>query len=115
MRAVVRSVRFPDLEQGAQFDPANVRELVEVCAGPSDGPGEEYFCLTVCTPAALAEVLEDQPLLVGRHWLFVAEFDAKAVELFLRRAVERIEGPTWAEVAAKIGRLGLWEFEDYRP
>jgi hypothetical protein len=28
-------------------------ELVEEYVGPSDGPGEESFCLTVCTPAAL--------------------------------------------------------------
>jgi hypothetical protein len=88
---------------------------VEICAGPSDGPGEEYFQLTVCTPAALAELLAGEPVLVGRHWLFVAEFDAAAVERFLRRAVAEIEGQTWNEVAAKIGRLGLWEFEDYRP
>ena len=47
-------------------------ELVEVYVGPSDGPGEESFCLTVCTSAALAEVLSDQPVLVGRHGLFVA-------------------------------------------
>jgi hypothetical protein len=106
MRAVVRSVRFPDLERGARFDPGNARELVEVYAGPSDGPGEESFCLTVCTPAALAEVLTDQPVLVGRHWLFVA---LPASGCRARR------GPAWSEVAAKIGRLGLWEFEDYRP
>jgi hypothetical protein len=115
MGAVARSVRFPDLERDAQIDPGNTRQLVEVYAGPSDAPGEESFSLTVCTPAALAEVLTGQPALVGRHWLFVAEFDPAAVEGFLRRAVERVEGATWSEVAAKIGRLGLWEFEDYQP
>jgi len=88
---------------------------VEICAGPSDGPGEEVFQLTVCAPAALAEVLAGRPVLVGRHWLFMAEFDAAAVERFLRQAVQNVEGRTWNDVAEKIGRLGQWEFEDYRP
>lgn len=115
MRAVVRSVRFPDLEAGRQVIPENACELVEVYVGPSDGPGEESFCLTVCTPAALVEVLAEQPVLVGRHWLFAAEFSPRAVEEFLRHRIGQIEGATWSEVAQKVGKLGAWEFEDYQP
>jgi hypothetical protein len=29
--------------------------------------------------------------------------------------VESEEAPTWAELAAKVGRIGKWEFEDYHP
>jgi hypothetical protein len=47
--------------------------------------------------------------------LFVAEFDPAAVERFLRRAVNDVEGRSWNDVAARIGRLGHWEFEDHRP
>jgi hypothetical protein len=115
MRAVVRSVRFPHLQSGRQIASENGRELVEVLVGPSDGPGGESFCLTACTPAALVEVLAEQPVLVGRHWLFVAEFSPRVVEDFLRRRIEQIEGATWTEVAQKVGRLGFWEFEDYQP
>jgi hypothetical protein len=101
----VRSIRFPDVERGESFDPENTRQLVVVCAGPSDGPGEEYFCLEMCTPAALAELLTSQPVVVGRHLLFVAEFNVRLVEDFLPRAVQQVEGATWSEGAAKIGRL----------
>ena len=59
--------------------------------------------------------LEVPSALVGRHWLFVAVFSPRVVEEFLRRRIEQIEGPTWSKVAQKVGRLGLWEFEDYRP
>ena len=83
-------------------------ELVEVYVGPSDGPGEESFCLTVCTPAALVEVLADQPVLVGRHWLFVAEFSPRMVEEFLRRRIGEIAGMTWSEAAQQVRRLGPW-------
>jgi hypothetical protein len=28
--------------------------------------------------------------------------------------VENVSGPAWHEVAEKVARLGLWEFEDYQ-
>lgn len=115
VRAVVRSIRFPYLESSRQVDPENACEQVELLVGPSDGPGEEIFYLTVCTPRALAEVLAAQTVLMGRHWLFVAELSPRKVEEFLRRRIEHIMGPTWDEVAQKVGRLGASEFEDYRP
>jgi hypothetical protein len=30
------------------------------------------------------------------------------------RRVANCEGDTWQQVALKVGRLGHWEFEDYR-
>ncbi|RAO45193.1 hypothetical protein GAR06_03384 [Micromonospora saelicesensis] len=114
MRVVVHSVRFPDLEeQGPPEDPAVTAQLVEIYAGPSDGPGEERFQATVCTPAALSRVLAKQDVVVGRHWLFVDQFDAGRVEHFLRRLIQNVEGASWSEVAAKVGRLAQHEFEDY--
>ena len=80
MRVVVHSVRFPDLEQGLPDDPAVTAQLVEIYAGPSDGPGEERFQARVCTPAALSRMLADQDVIVGRHWLFVDYFEAGHVE-----------------------------------
>jgi hypothetical protein len=29
--------------------------------------------------------------------------------------VERYSGATWKEIAVKVSRVGLWEFEDYHP
>ncbi|MFI6241418.1 immunity 8 family protein [Micromonospora sp. NPDC050795] len=113
MRVVVHSVRFPDLEQGPPEDPAVTMQLVEIYAGPSDGPGEERFQATVCTPAALSRMLADQDVIVGRHWLFVDHFHAGRVEQFLRKLIRNIEGASWSEVASKVGRLAQHEFEDY--
>jgi hypothetical protein len=28
--------------------------------------------------------------------------------------VQEIEAETWSEVGERLGRLGYWEFEDYR-
>jgi hypothetical protein len=110
----VRRVRFPDIEFGQLFDPANTLQLAEVYVGALGEPGEEQYQVTVCTPAALADLLAKQPFVIGRHWLFVAEFSAPAVEATLRKLIGNVEAPSRAELAEKVGRFGLWEFEGYR-
>ncbi|MFG3577667.1 Imm8 family immunity protein [Micromonospora chersina] len=114
MRAEVRHVRFPDMESGQPFDPRNTWQLVEVYVGVVGEPGEEQYQVTACTPAALVDLLVRQPFLVGRHWLFVAEFSPAPVEAALRKLIENIEATSRTELAEKVGRIGLWEFEDYR-
>ncbi|GAA3529778.1 hypothetical protein GCM10022419_005870 [Nonomuraea rosea] len=81
--------------------------------GPQGEPGEERFQLIVCTPSALAEQLRQRPFLIGRHWLFVAEFHPDEVTEWLRDRIAVLEARTWNELAEKIGRIGEWEFEDY--
>ncbi len=114
MRAEVRRIWFPDIEFGPLFDSANTVQLAEVYVGAVGAPGEEQFEVTVCTSAALAELLAKQPFVIGRHWLFVAEFSAPAVEAILRKLIGNLEAPGWVELAEKVGRFGEWEFEDYR-
>jgi hypothetical protein len=118
MRANVLSIWSPDVDVAAYRpqDPSDDGFLLTIYAGPSDGPGHESFDLTVCTPSWLARrVREVGRPLVGRHYLIVESMDIEVVLAFLRKQVESIEAPTWSEVAAKVGRLGHWEFEDYRP
>lgn len=114
MRAEVRRVGFPDIEFGQPFDPAITLQLAEVYVGVVGAAGEEQFQVTVCTPAALSKVLEGQPFVIGRHWLFVAEFSVTAVEATLRKLIGNLEASSYVELAEKVGRFGLWEFEDYR-
>jgi hypothetical protein len=117
VRATVRRFHSPDadLETYVPSDPEDVGLLVQIMAGPEDKPGEESFDVVVCTPRWLYRwVREDGPL-VGRHHLVVESWDAARIRLFLTDAVESEEAPTWQELAVKIGRIGKWEFEDYRP
>jgi len=37
------------------------------------------------------------------------------IKSFLQAQVERLDEATWLELAAKLGQLGRWEFEDYTP
>lgn len=114
MRARVRSFLSHEVEAGQPEDPLNADLLIQVFAGPADGPGEEQFQVEVLTLTALAVRLRESPFLVGRHVLITERFDWAATTAFLRARFEELEAASWPELAHKLGRLALWEFEDYR-
>ena len=113
MHAEVRHFEWPDLDR---VDPAESdlqSTLLVFAAGPIDGPGEETFQVTVCTPEALTDLVEREGVVIGRHLMFVASLNTALVEDVIRDRLRRIDGDNWPELTAKIGRIGLWEFEDY--
>ena len=114
MRAKVRSLFSHEVDDGEPKDPSHADVLVEVFAGPADGPGEEQFQVEVVTLSALQARVEDGGFLLGRHLLITRIFDSDAVSAFLRARFEEPEAATWSELAEKLGRIGRWEFEDYR-
>jgi hypothetical protein len=116
MRAELRRLHSPDVDDLATWTPPGDgwAILVQVLAGPAGGPGEESFDLTLCTPAWLAERAARDGVVDGRHHLVVAGYDHGRLLAYLRRRVAACEGDDWDEVGAKLGRLGRWEFEDYR-
>jgi len=117
VRASVRYFHSPDvdLNDPPQAMSEEVGYLIQMMIGPTDGPGEESFNVVVCTPAWLeGRVREDGPV-VGRHHLVVESFDWPRVRLYLNELIDELEGENWTDVATKIGRIGKWEFEEYRP
>ena len=107
-------MQSPDVGDLRAFAPPNdaFAVLVQLIVGPSDGPGEESFDVLVCSPAWLAD--QTGPI-IGRHHLIVQGFSYDEVERVVLSYLQRCEGDEWKDVAEKVGRLGLWEFEDYRP
>jgi hypothetical protein len=117
MKAEVRRFHSPDitdLDAHVPPDPTNFGFLLQVMAGPQGASGEESFDLEVCTPEWIAERLRIDNVLMGRHHLIVADYDWNWISAFITNWVGNCEGETWREVALKVGRLGHWEFEDYR-
>jgi immunity protein 8 of polymorphic toxin system len=116
VKAVLRRLHSPDIPDLERYVPTGPSQfLLQIFVGPSDGPGEESFDVLVCTPTSLAAELNTSPIINGRHRIIMAAYDYKLLENYVRGVVEGAEGITWREVAEKIGRLGRWEFEDYRP
>lgn len=89
---------------------------VRLLVGPTDGPGEESFELTVCSPEWLAELSRTQGLVDGRHKVVVnlEQFDQRRLLQWLEQRVSAVDAASWHEVAQNLARLGYWEFEDYR-
>lgn len=114
VRARVRSISTVDIGEQTPADPTVAYVGVTVGVGPADGPGEEYFHVDVATPDALKQRLGDGELLIGRHLVITRRFDWARVTDFLRGRFEQPEAATWSELGEKLGRIGYWEFEDYR-
>jgi Immunity protein 8 len=115
MRAQLKWLHSPDVPDLKNFKPDGPFSiLLQAMAGPVEAPGEESFDIVVCT----YDWLQANPparITPGRHYLFVAEFDYNELFDYLRNYCSDCEGGTWDEVALKVGRIGRWEFEDYKP
>lgn len=117
VRASLRSI---DLQPEPALLPPDVKEfclLARLYIGLADGPGEESSDVTVCSPEWLAERCRKDGFFDARHHLVVdvARFDQRGLRAWLEKRVQAVSGDDWAAVGEKLGRLGFWEFEDYRP
>lgn len=59
--------------------------------------------------------MAEQDIVSGRHYLLVRRYDLEAIRRYLHKYAQHCGGSNWGEVAQKLGRLGMWEFEDYKP
>ena len=94
-------------------DPTDCWVVVQAEIGLEGEEGADLFTFYVCTVTKLRAVLRAEGCLVGRHLLLLERFDWERVERAITRIIDKTEGDTWEEIAGKIGRFGLWEFEDY--
>jgi hypothetical protein len=118
MHATLRSLAFEPDPASLSDEPTEFCLHARLIVGPADGPGDESFDVTVCTPEWIARACRTAGgIYDARHHLIVNldEFDKRALHDWFALRVGRVEEGTWAEIAERLGRLGHWEFEDYRP
>lgn len=115
MKAELRRLHSPDVSDLTSWSPdGDFGVLVQLMAGPEGGPGEESFDITLCTAGWLAGRVRLEGIVDARHHLLVDSYDYDRLERYLSERVSACEGESWSEVAMRLGRLGKWEFEDYR-
>jgi len=117
MKAKVKGIHSPDIFDLASYIPNDAEKfslLLQIMVGPADSDGEESFDIEVCTPQWLIETYQKNDVLIGRHYLIVFEYNYDRIISRIVSYISSCEGKTWHELAEKIGRLGLWEFEDYQ-
>lgn len=118
VRAEIKGLHSPDVPNLMTYVPVDAGDfgfLLQITAGPVGRDEEESFDVVVCTAGWINRHLSPEGILVGRHYLVVDSYDYGRLEGFLRRYVDQCSGSMWGEVAIRLGRLGKWEFEDYKP
>jgi hypothetical protein len=116
MKAELKRLHSPDADDLRSFVPPDLERfvvLVQAMIGPADDDSSESFDIVVCSVEWVRQQAAKGPV-VGLHHLIVASFDYEAIAGAVRRFCEKCEGANWQEVAAKVSRLGRWEFDDYR-
>lgn len=114
VRAEVRRFHSPDAHDLSTYVPVNddFEILVQVMAGPAGAAGEESFDVLVCSASRIAARAAGGPTFCD-HTIVCETFDWPAVRRLLLGRVQAIEGPTWEAVAARLSRIGHWEFDQY--
>ncbi len=119
MTAELKELYFVDVEcplEEFQPEPFDCFELtLRAMFGPVGEEASESFQVQVCTPKWLQGRCDSGDVVHGRHTLIVGEFNVTQLRAHLEALGRRCSGDNWLEVAQKLSRYGLWEFEDYRP
>ena len=118
MRAALKGIHLEPDPSTLPDDPSRFCLLAQLLVGPADGPGKESFDVTICTPEWLAAACREAGGVYNPRHHLVADrgsFDQRALRAWLEARVEEVEADDWTELANRLGRIGHWESEDYRP
>ena len=118
MIAELKRLHSPDIYDLPSYVPEvsdNFGLLLQAMIGPKGTDGEESFDVQVCTPKWLLSHHDATDVVLGRHYLIVFEYNYGRLVKLISSYCNECSGQTWQEIAARLGELGKWEFENYRP
>ncbi len=118
MRAILKRLDLDPDPSTLTGDPAEFALIAHMIVGPSGTPGGESLDVTVCSPQWLAKKCDEVGgIYNARHHLVVnlENFEVRTLRAWLAARVQEVEAESWSEIGERLGRLGYWEFEDYRP
>jgi Immunity protein 8 len=116
VRAELKHLHLEPDPSALSAEPESFSFIARMLVGPSGSPGEESFDVVVCSPQWLAARCREVALYDARHHLVVdvEQFDKRQLRTWLESRVSNVQAETWRETGEQLGRLGQWEFEDYR-
>lgn len=117
MRAELRQLDCIELDvllpDYAPEDPEYFGILVDASVGTKDSEGADLFSFLVRSPRFLADEVAREGHLFARNYLVLPRYDYGLLWRAISDLCDRIEGPDWETVAKRIGRYGLWEYDDF--
>lgn len=111
-----------DIENWQPADKDSFGIGVQVFVAAENEQGVDSFDVLVCTPRWLVENWNHpqvglhglgEGVKSGRGLLFMTHWDYPVLESAIRKLIEGTNGPTWGDLANRIGRHLPWEF-DYK-
>lgn len=91
---------------------ADVYFLAEMEIGEVDDERRDMFYVKVATPEGL-RANATNAVIADRGVLVVSAYSLPELREHLSKLLLRCEGSTWSDVAAKLQRYFVWEYEDY--
>lgn len=70
----------------------------------------DCFHLLLCTPGWFARYLETKQIESGQYTILMNKFDYPKLTSYIESYLERCDGASWPEIAAKVDYLASWEF-----
>jgi len=117
MKAKIKEFSSPDVYDLVNFIPDKVDNFcfyLEISVGVENEIGSEQFGITICTPIWLLENKPNDAILFGRSYLIVFRYNYYKIYEKIKSYIENLNGNSWEDLAWKICRIGIWEFEDYQ-
>lgn len=108
------SADIDDLENYLPDEKDNFGIFVEINVGPFNESGDEIFGFLWCTAKWLMQEHKKDDIIFGRHHVIAFEYDFMNLKSKIVNYIDGLEEENWRALAKKIGRIGHWEFEDYR-
>lgn len=115
MKVELKEIHSPDIPDLSTYVPENETNfgfMLQLFVGPVGESASELFTATVCTPSWLNSRIDEDITMWGRHHIFVSKYNYEKLVQRIKNFILTCQGNSWSEVANKIGRIALWEFED---
>lgn len=76
--------------------------------------GSELFTVDVCTPAALARMLEYNGPEFHQKMIVTNDLRLESIVSFIKRTLSEFEEDNWDDLARRLATLFSWEFDNYK-
>lgn len=115
MKAVIRSCSCSESEDLSTYEEnaaADFGFTLVFTIGVEGETGEDFFEVLVASATYLARLKSGCGPAFLRHVILAPDYIIPAAIALVEKYINSLEEDSWQKMAAKIGRLLRWEFED---
>lgn len=113
----IKRLHSPDITNLKEYKQPENGEfcfLLQIIVTPKGVDGEESFDVIVCSLKWLDKRIDSFDIYNARHHLIIKNYNYDKLLEMIKKYCNSCVGNSWNECAMKLGRLGKWEFEDYK-